>query len=84
MVKSLLDMSKKIFPRASTFILAVVLETQGNASVSDPSFAVLAASTVGYVIPPSVESDILTFGTLNGDALVPATSQVTSNWEPPT
>ena len=37
----------------------------------------LAASTYGYVSPPSVERLILTFAALTGAAFVPATFQVT-------
>ena len=41
------EISKKIFPNASIFILAVVLTGLGITSISAPSFAVLAESTVG-------------------------------------
>ena len=54
------EISKKILPTASIFILAVVVVILGNIKDSDPSFGVLAASTVGNVIPPSVERDIFT------------------------
>ncbi|MBL0129917.1 MAG: hypothetical protein IPP43_01345 [Chitinophagaceae bacterium] len=45
--KSLLEISKKILPTASIFILAVVVGMQGIVIVSVPSLAVLADNTVG-------------------------------------
>ena len=42
----------------------------------------LAASTYGYVCPPSVDSEIFTFAVLIGATFVPATSQVTVCVEP--
>lgn len=43
-VKLLFDMSKKIFPTDSTFILAVVVGTFGMVTSCVPSLGVLAAS----------------------------------------
>ena len=80
MVKLVLEISKKILPTASTLILAVVLGVAGMVTVSLPSFAVLAASTVGNVKPPSVDKDIFTFAQLTGEAVVLATDHVTV-WE---
>src|SRR3954468_4953538 len=48
----------------------------GRVTDSVPSFGVLAASTVGYVWPPSVDRLIFTFAVRIGAADVPATSQV--------
>lgn len=48
-----------------------------------PSFAVLASRTVGKVFPPSVESEILTFGLLNGALAVLPAVHVTVCVEPP-
>ena len=76
-VKLALEISKKILPTASTFILAVVLAPTGIVKASEPSFAVLAAKTVGNVFPPSVDNDILTFAQLTGAAVVLATFHVT-------
>lgn len=54
-------------------IRAVVVGVFGIVTVWLPSFAVLAKSTVGKVLPPSVEREILTFGLLNGAlAVLPA------------
>ena len=64
--------SKKIFPMASIFILAVVVAgTEGTVMVSVPSFAVLARITVGKVLPPSVDNDILTLAQFTLPVLVP-------------
>ena len=54
----------------------------GSVTASEPSFGVLAASTFGYVWPPSVESAIFTFAVLTGATSVPATSHVTVCVEP--
>jgi hypothetical protein len=69
-VKLAFEISKKIFPTASTFILAVVVGVFGMANTSDPSLAVLDVSTVEKVCPPSVDSDIFTFAQLTGERLV--------------
>ena len=76
MVKLVFEISKKILPTASILILAVVVGVLGIVNTSDPSFAVLAANTVGKVWPPSVDNDIFTFAQLTGDAVVFATDQV--------
>ena len=76
-VKFVSEISKKIFPTASTLTRANVVETLGKTTDSLPSLAVLAASTVGKVVPPSVESDILTFATLIGAPVVAATFHIT-------
>ncbi len=76
-VKLVLEISKKILPTASTFILAVVLAPTGIVTACEPSFAVLAAKTVGKVCPPSVDNEILTFAQLTGAAVVFATFHVT-------
>jgi hypothetical protein len=75
--KLTLEISKKILPTASTFILAEALVTNGKETECEPSFGVLAARTVGNVIPPLVEREILTAAQLTGTPLVPATSQIT-------
>ena len=77
MVKLALEISKKILPTASTFILAVVVGVLGITNASVPSFGVLAAKTVGNVCPPSVLNDIFTLAQLTGEAVVLATAHVT-------
>jgi hypothetical protein len=72
-VKLLLETSKKMLPTASTLTREVVPEALGTVTDSDPSLAVLAASTIGKVDPPSVESEIFTFAQLTGAAGVFAT-----------
>src|SRR3954447_16520145 len=81
-VTSASETSKNTFPTASTLIRAAVVSTCGRVTVAEPSFAVLSASTVGYVAPPSVDRLILTFAALIGAASVPATSHVTGWSEP--
>ena len=76
-VKFVSEISKKILPTASTFIRAVDVGVLGIKTDSEPSLAVLAARTVGNVLPPSVEREILTFAALTGAAVVLATFQVT-------
>ena len=82
-VKFVLEISKNIFPTASTFIRAVVVVPTGMVTACDPSLAVLAARTVGKVWPPSVDMDIFTFAQLTAPALVLATFHVTVCDEPP-
>ena len=82
-VKFVLEISKKIFPTASTFIRAVVVAVLGIVNVSVPSFAVLADNTVGNVCPPSVDKDIFTLAQLTGEAVVLATDHVIACAEPP-
>ena len=77
------EISKKILPTASTFILAVVVAIEGIITVSVPSFGVLAEITVGKVTPPSVDKDIFTLAQLTGAAVVLFTNQVMSWLEPP-
>lgn len=74
-VKLVLEISKKIFPTASIFILAVVVGVLGIVTTSLPSLGVLATSVLN-VVPPSVETDIFTFAQLTGDAVVLATFHV--------
>src|SRR4051794_28107410 len=76
-VKSAFEMSKKTFPIASTLMRACDVGVLGTTTFSEPSFGVLAASTYGYVCPPSSDSEIFTFAVEIGAALVPATFQVT-------
>src|SRR5690242_20738124 len=76
-VMSELLTSKNTFPIASTLIRACDVDVFGSATVSEPSFGVEAASTVGKVRPPSVDRLIFTLAVLIPLASVPATSQVT-------
>ena len=71
------ETSKKTFPTASTLTRAVVVSVCGSVTSSDPSFGVLAESTVGYVCPPSVESEIATFAVETGGTSVLALFHVT-------
>src|SRR5437762_4770761 len=59
MAKSTSEISKKMLPTASTFTRAVCVGVFGITIVSEPSLGVFAARTIGNVIPPSVERDIL-------------------------
>src|SRR5437868_9020434 len=83
-VKSAFEISKNIFPTASTFILAVVVGVFGITNASVPSFGVLAANTVGNVWPPSIDKDIFTLAQLTGAAVVLATAHVIVCVDPPT
>ena len=65
-MKFVFETSKKMFPTASTFTRAVVVSVFGSVTTSDPSFGVDAASTVGYVCPPSADSVIFTLAVLTG------------------
>jgi hypothetical protein len=56
---------------------AVVVAVSGIVTAALPLFGALDANTVGNVMPPSVESDILTSAVLTGDPVVPATFHVT-------
>src|SRR4030095_7703356 len=76
-VKFVLEISKKIFPTASTFTRQVELGDDGTVITSEPSLAVAAANTVGNVSPPSVDNKILTVAQLTDPALVPFTFHVT-------
>lgn len=75
MVKFVLEISKKIFPTDSIFILAVVVGVLGIVTASLPSLGVLATNVLN-VVPPSVEMDIFTLAQLTGAAVVLATFQV--------
>ncbi len=46
-VKFVFDISKKTFPTASTFILAVAVPIPGSTTDSDPSFAVFEIKVTG-------------------------------------
>ena len=76
-VKSTFEISKKIFPTASTFTRQVLLKFDGTAMVSVPSLAVAVANTVGNVRPPSVDNKIFTDAQLTGATVVPLTLHVT-------
>ena len=67
------EISKNTFPAASTFIRPVVVGVLGISRDSVPSFGVLAARTVGNVLPPSVDNEIFTLPQLIGEADVFAT-----------
>ena len=82
-VKFVFEMSKKMLPTASTFILAVEVVPTGIVTACDPSLGVVAAKTIGNVCPPSVDIDILTLAQLTGAAVVFATFHVTVCDEPP-
>src|SRR6476620_7728964 len=71
------EISKKIFPTASTFTRAMSVGVLGIVIVSDPSLGVLGFRTVGKVLPPSVEREIFTLAALTGAPAVPATSHRT-------
>ena len=74
-VKFALEISKKMLPTASTFILAVVVGVLGMVTVSVPSLGVLATSVL-KLLPPSVEMEIFTLAQLTGAAVVLATDHV--------
>jgi len=82
-VKFASEISKKILPTACILILAVVEDKLGIVTLWDPSLGVLSASTVGNVVPPSVDNVILTFAAFTGALAVFATFQVTVCVEPP-
>ena len=82
-VKFVLEISKKILPTASTFILSVELAVLGMVNACDRSFGVLAINTVGNVCPPSVLKEIFTLAQLTGAAVVLATFHVMVCEEPP-
>ena len=91
MVKFVSEISKKMLPTASTLTRAVEVVRLGSGTDSEPSLGVLAASTVGNVVPPSVESEILTFAALTGATAPPIRAMVAMNriarlmgrWNPP-
>src|SRR4051794_14070076 len=71
-----------MFPTASILTRAFVVATFGTVIASEPSFAVLAARTIGEVWPPSTESEIFTLAVLTGARFVLAGSHVTVRLEP--
>ena len=71
------EMLKKTFPIASTLTRLFELGVPGTVMVSEPSFGVEFARVIGKLNPPSVESEILTFGQLTGALFVLATFHVT-------
>src|SRR5688572_11196746 len=76
------ETSKKMFPTASTLMRAVVVVPAGITTACEPSFGVLATSTVGNDVPPFVDSRMRTFAAPTGATAVFATSQVTVCVEP--
>src|SRR4030095_16877004 len=76
-VKFVLEISKKIFPTASTFTRQVEPGDAGTVISCDPSLAVAAANKVGNVAPPSVDNKIFTVAQFTEPPLVPFTFQVT-------
>src|SRR5215213_7786616 len=70
-------MLKKTLPTASTLTRLFWLNVPGTVIVSEPSFGVDAASVIGNVAPPLVESVIFTFAQLTGATFVFATFHVT-------
>ena len=76
MVKFESEISKKMLFTASTFTLAVVVVMSGIVTASEPSLGVFAESTIGKVVPPSVDNDILTAAQETGGPVVPATSHI--------
>src|SRR5688572_2221577 len=72
------EISKKMFPTASTLMRAEELERPlGIVTPADPLLGTLAASTVGKLIPPSVDREIFTLAAFTGAPFVPLTFQVT-------
>ena len=76
-MKFTFETSKKMLPTASIFTRAAVPGRFGIVTTSEPSFAGPAASTVGYVRPPSVDRLIFTFDALIGAMSVLALFHVT-------
>ena len=81
MVKLVLEISKKIFPTASTFMRLVPPGVLGTATSSEPSFAMPDAN-IENVLPPSVDKRIFTVAQLTGAAVVLFTLQVTVAFPP--
>src|SRR5688572_24725715 len=72
-----------MLPTASTRTRAWVLAVlAGIVTPWLPSFGVLASSTIGNVLPPSVDKVMRTLAVLTGAAVVDATFQVTVCAEP--
>ena len=76
-VKLVFEISKKIFPTASTFIRLVVPCTEGTVTTCEPSLGVADAKTVGNVFPPSVDNKMFTELQFTEPAFVPFTDHVT-------
>jgi hypothetical protein len=76
-VKFTSETSKNIFPTACILILAVAVAVFGIATLCVPSFAVLAKTVIGNVVPPSVDRVIETLAALTGAFVVFATFHVT-------
>ena len=76
-VKFTFEMSKKMLVAHATFTRAVEVVTFGSVTDCEPSLGVAAASTVGNVLPPSVDSRMSTFAQLTGGLAVLATFHVT-------
>ena len=70
------EILKKMLPTASTLTRALPVGVPGIVTVSDPSFGVFSARTIGK-LTPLVERVILTFAQLTRPPLVPATFQLT-------
>ena len=84
MLKLLSEISKKILLAASTLRRAEeVLISLGSTINSEPSLGVLLSSMVSKVLPPSLESKMLTKEALILPLLVPATSQIIDRAVPP-
>ena len=83
MVKLVFEISKRMFPTASTFMRLVVPELDGTVTTSDPSLAVEEAKTVGKVFPPSVDNKMFTELQLTDPPLVLFTDQLTVAGLPP-
>src|SRR5690348_8280323 len=66
-VKFTFERSKKMFPTAATLTRASVVAVFGTVIWAEPLLGTLAASVVGNVFPPSVESRIATFAQFTGD-----------------
>jgi hypothetical protein len=83
MAKLALLISKKILLAHFTFHRAVVVAILGTVTEAEPLFATLEATVLGKVLPPSVDTKILTLAQLTGAAVVLATFHVTVWVEPP-
>src|SRR6188508_2759186 len=76
-VKFVLEISKKIFPTASTFTRHNEPGDAGTVMTCEPSLGVAATNTVGNVNPPSVDNKIFTLAQFTEPVLVPFTFHVT-------
>ena len=77
MLKLASEMSKKMFPTASTLTRAVEVGVFGTLIVAAPLLGVLDARVNGKLFPPSMESNTRTFVQLTGTLDVLATLHVT-------